>query len=195
MRASAWEANKLSKDKIINFPSFSIHKESHLSVNLTSSFVLVLVRKRADPCVEWSWTLNNLDDFFFFFFEVSNILILSCTAAYRVSIMGSCLGKYLASAHLGFSSINAISWCSLPLWSGSPSGVFWLQNHFVCIGAGGLRKLATWIKALVTLDGTMLSGSKMHFTGNARTVQSHDFSVKNRDDSGKGRSVSDADSQ
>lgn len=90
---------KLSKDKIIHFPSFAIHKV-HFSVNLASSFCSYsLIRKSADPCVEWSWTLNNLDDFFFFFGE-GNILILSCTAAYRVSIMGSCLREILGLSTL-----------------------------------------------------------------------------------------------
>lgn len=53
-----------------------------------------------------------------------------------------------------------------------------------------------WIKALVTLDGTMLSGIKNALHWECKNSPSHDFSVKNRDDSGKGRSVrSDADRQ
>lgn len=48
----------------------------------------------------------------------------------------------------------------------------------------------------MTLDGTMLSGIKNALHWECKNSPSHDFSVKNRDDSGKGRSVrSDADRQ
>ena len=72
----------------------------------------VLIRKIANSCIEWSWALNDLVGFFFvfFFFCANMILVFSCTVKCQVSIMGSCLGKYFASAHSGFSYINAISW-------------------------------------------------------------------------------------
>ena len=111
----------------------------------------------------------------FFFLGVGNILILSCTAAYRVSIMGSCLREIpWPQVDLGFSSINASSWCSLPLWSGSSSGVFSLQNHFVCIRARELREISNVDQSPSdSVDGTMLQFSSV--TQSCLTLRPHEL--------------------
>ena len=47
----------------------------------------------------------------------------------------------------------------------------------------------------MTLDGTMLSGIKNALHWECKNSPSHDFSVKNRDDSGKGQRVTEADEE
>lgn len=54
--------------------------------------------------------------------------------------MESHLRKFFALAHSGFSYINANSWCFLPLWSESSSGVFRFTEPLcmcVCVLGGG----------------------------------------------------------
>lgn len=73
--------------------------------------------------------------------------------------MESRLGKYFT--HSGFSYINAISWCFIPLWSGSSSGVTVYRTILCAWGQGGLGETSNLGQSLCdSVEDTVFSSTQ-----------------------------------